>query len=284
MVRRVASDRIAEDGSVRDQHVTLLLDLLDRNTTLDSREALFNALDPRGRIPTFAPATDDFALGFDTNAAFRLGLGGSRGTNAVDYLDVRHSGPLIMPGQVLQEIWNNSLEALDPQAKRISKAMDNLKEQVSGIGQSLGDSGEAVEVAVAELVSTHGDWIDPQVRSIFERTMKVFLARASVAQVPRALFHPVATSRHNTKTPPGFRDPAGNNGDFFVWADFLLGALRSLTSTTEAVVFVTNDSKKDWSRNGTSHPVLMAEAAAVLRRPFHMLSIEQFQTFASTRA
>lgn len=210
-------------------------------------------------------------------------MNGGRGDSALDYLSARHVGPLVLPGQVLQEIWNNSLEGLDPQAKRIAKALDALKKDVSGIGQSLGASGEAAESAVADLLAAHGDWIDPQARSVFERTMQVFLARAVVAHVPRALFHPIAESRHNTKTPPGFRDGAGNNGDFFVWADFLLGSLRTLTASTEAVMFVTNDTKKDWSRNGVIHPILMAEASVTLNRPFHMLTVEEFQRFVSER-
>lgn len=245
-------------------------------------QPLYEALDARNRIASFVPS-QAFALGFDTNAAFRLGLNGSRGTDAVDYLRARHQGPLILPGQVLQEIWNNSLEGLDPKAKKIAKAMDALKSEASGIGQELGASGEAVEDAVDKLVEAHGDWIDPSARATFERTLEVFLKKATVAHVPRSAFHVIAQSRHDTKTPPGFRDPASNNGDFFVWADFLLGTLRTMTQDLEAVVFVTNDTKKDWSRNGVPHPVLVAEARAVVNRPFHLWTVERFQEFAGSQ-
>lgn len=267
-----------------DEHLARLRKLMDRGETLDSRQALFNALEPRSRVAKPELKTDDFTLGFDTNAAFRVGLNGSRGDGALDYLRVRHRGPLVMPGQVLQELWNNSVEGLDPKAKKISKALENLNNEVSAIGLSLGPQGEAVETAVADLLASHADWIDPQARTIFERTMEVFLARAVVAHVPRSLFHPIAVARHNTKTPPGFRDDLNNNGDFFVWADFLLGAMRTLTATTEAVIFVTNETKKDWSRNGVIHPLLMAEASLVVDRPFFMLSVDEFHSFVAARA
>ncbi len=201
----------------------------------------------------------------------------------MDYLRTRHKGPLILPGQVLQEIWNNSLEGLDPKAKKISKALEALKSEASGIGQELGETGEAAENAVRELVSSHSDWIDPSARTTFERTLAVFVEKATVAHVPRSAFHVIAQSRHDTKTPPGFRDPTGNNGDFFVWADFLLGALRTMTQAVEAVVFVTNDTKKDWSRNGIPHPVLVSEARAVVNRPFHLWTVDQFQDFAASQ-
>lgn len=254
-------------------------DHLDRSHTLDSRQALFDALDARNRIPDYVPGAS-FALGFDTNAAFRVGLNGTHGANAVDYLRTRHRGPIVLPGQVLQEIWNNSLEGLDPKAKKISAALDKLKAEAAGIGQDLGESGELVEQAVNGLVELHGDWIDPSARETFERTLEVFLEHATVAHTPRAPFHSIAKARHETKTPPGFRDPAGNHGDFFVWADFLLGVLRELTPTVESVVFVTNDTKKDWSRNGVAHPILVAEAQAITRRPFHLWTVERFQRYA----
>lgn len=265
-----------------DVHVKRLLTYLDRHETLNSLEALYEALDARNRIASFMPS-GAFAVGFDTNAAFRLGLNGSKGTDAVDYLRARHQGPLILPGQVLQEIWNNSLEGLDPKAKKIAKALEALKSEASGIGQELGELAEAAENAISKLVASHGDWIDPSARATFERTLEVFREKATVAHVPRSAFHAIAQTRHDTKTPPGFRDPAGNNGDFFVWADFLLGTLRTMTEDLEAVVFVTNDTKKDWSRNGVPHPVLVAEARAIVDRPFHLWTVERFQEFAASQ-
>ncbi|WP_172411740.1 PIN-like domain-containing protein [Arthrobacter globiformis] len=281
LVREVTAHQPAQKSFVN-VDIERLLTLLDRRESLNSLQELYEALDARNRVDAFVP-TLAFTLGFDTNAAFRLGLNGSRGTDAVDYLRARHKGPLILPGQVLQEIWNNSLEGLDPKAKRIAKALEALKSEASGIGQQLGATGEAAEDAVRKLVESHSDWIDPSARATFERTLEVFVEKATVAHVPRSAFHQIAQSRHDTKTPPGFRDPAGNNGDFFVWADFLLGALRTLTMDVEAVVFVTNDTKKDWSRNGVPHPILVAEARAIVNRPFHLWTVERFQEFAASQ-
>lgn len=267
-----------------DAHVSRLLELLGRNTPLDAREALFNALDPKQRIPSFSPGSDAFAIGFDTNAAFRIGLNGQRGADAIDYLSTRHTGPLILPGQALQEIWNNSIEGLDPQAKKLAAALKSLQDIATEIGQTLGPTGNAAQSAIEDLNASHGDWISPTIRATFERTMEMFLKRADVVHVPRGPFQSIAEARHKTKTPPGFRDPANTLGDFYVWADFLLGAMRAAVPESEVVVFVTNDTKKDWSRHGVIHPVLMAEANEALQRPFFMLTVDEFQKFAATRA
>lgn len=219
-----------------------------------------------------------FAVGFDTNAVFRLGLG-PRGADAVDYLANSHQGPVIIPGQTIQEVWNNSLSAVLPQAKVVRKKLDELEGEMLKVNQHLGEEAAAVREAISDLIALRGDWVDPAALGTFEQTLESLLAAGLAYYVPREQFAALAQVRRDTKTPPGFED--SGFGDFFVWADFLFG-VASAPKEFDSLVFVTNDAKRDWSRNGVSHPILVAEAEAVGGVPFELWTLAQFQNFASS--
>ena len=250
--------------------------VLNRDSAIAPLSELRTGLFSDGR-PSFDPQ-EPFALGFDTNAIFRVGLG-ARGADSLDYLRAKHDGPVIIPGQAIQEIWNNLLAAVEPQAKKLRKMFDDLSVEVLGIDQSLGAPGVAVREAIEDLVSSHGDWIDPSAQAAFDATLDVLETVGTCRFVPRSEFATLAEIRKATKTPPGFRDAIGY-GDFFIWADFLYGVAGSDPKDFGAVVFVTNDAKSDWSRHGVAHPVLVAEALGIVNVPFRLLALSEFQKFA----
>lgn len=232
------------------------------------------APDKQARVDSSLP----FAIGFDTNAIFRLGIG-ARGPDAVDYLVSAHKGPVIVPGQTIQEVWNNSLSAVLPQAKVVRKKLEELEVEMQKVDQHLGSEGAAVREAISDLVTTRGDWMDPASLSTFETTLDSLLKAGETSYVPREQFAALARIRKDTKTPPGFEDPG--LGDFFVWADFLFGLARE-TRPFAGAVLVTNDTKKDWSRNGVAHPILVAEAEAVAKVPFALWTLPQLWDFSSS--
>lgn len=250
--------------------------VLNRLDPIDSLEELRNGLEPLRRPPLATGAL--LALGFDTNALFRLGLG-AQGADSLDYLRTLHKGPILVPGQSVQEVWNNLLAAVEPQAKKLRRRFEELEVEMRAIGQNLGESGSAVREAIEELRRVHGDWIDPASQSAFGSTLDVLLAVGKTAYVPRDRFAEIARIRRDTKTPPGFQDVIGY-GDFFIWADFLYGLALSDTSSLQGIVFVTNDTKSDWSRNGVPHPILVAEALAIAPVPFRLWTLQEFQAFA----
>ena len=53
---------------------------------------------------------------------------------------------------------------------------------------------------------------------------------------------------------------------FFIWLDMLDALLlaKARNIAFEQVVFVSNDKKMDWSREGVAHPILSAEMAALV--------------------
>jgi hypothetical protein len=265
-------------GQFGDLALQRVYNVLNRYVPVPALEELRNGLDP-ARRPALGADTA-FALGFDTNAAYRLGIG-ARGADALDYLRAKHRGPVVVPGQTVQEIWNNLLSAVEPKAKRLRKKFEELESEIQAADQTLGASGELVREAIDELVRTHGDWIDPASQAAFDDTLDVFSKVGVASQVPRSDFARLAEIRKATKTPPGFHDSVGY-GDFFVWADFLYGVSSADESTYSAVVFVTNDVKPDWSRNGVAHPVLVAEARAVRDVPFRLWTLDEFRAFAKS--
>lgn len=249
--------------------------VLNRDVPIDSLAELSRCVSSSGFSSNVPEGS--FAIGFDTNAIFRLGLG-RRGPDAVDYLVKSHIGPVIVPGQTIQEVWNNSLAAVLPQAKVVQKKFLELEQEMLKVDIHLGQEGAAAREAINDLIALRGDWLDPSALITFETTLQSLLGAGHAPYVPREEFAPLARIRRDTKTPPGFEDTHGF-GDFFVWADFLLG-VATQSETFDHVVFVTNDTKKDWSRNGIPHPILVAEARAVAGVPFTLWTLPQFQDYA----
>lgn len=90
---------------------------------------------------------------------------------------------------------------------------------------------------------------------------------------PRLRYKEIAAIRKRTKTPPGFRDEG--DGDFFIWVDLLHGLQQAQLNkhSFSRVVLVSLDKKIDWSREGIAHPILVAEARALLNVPFEMWTL-----------
>jgi hypothetical protein len=227
-------------GDPSDEALLRVWRVLNRLDPPAALQELRNGLDA-SRRPNLPDGTT-IAFGFDTNAVFRLGLG-ERGPGALDYLSSAHRGPVIVPGQAIQEVWNNLLAGVEPQAKRLRKRFDELHAEVSNIDQALGPVGDSVRESIEELARVHGDWVDPRSQEVFDSTLEMLLDVGVESFVPREGFALLARARKETKTPPGFHDPAGNHGDFYLWADFLYGLAQADRSSFDATVLVTNDAR-----------------------------------------
>lgn len=255
-----------------DDALIYVWEVLNRNTPLEALHYLRQSCSPTRHLDEM----QRLAFGFDTNAMFRLGLG-SAGADVLDYLRTRHGGPVILPGQTLQEVWNNQLAGLLPLAKGLQAKFRDLETETLKLGERFGQRGEEVSAAVHALVEEYPETFDEETEKAFKETLDVFIEVASVPFVPRLEFGQLAQPRHNSKTPPGFKDVG--DGDFFVWADFLYGLRMCEVDKVEGVVLVTNDTKSDWSRHGVAHPILTAEAVAVLAKPFELWTLSRLTTY-----
>lgn len=224
------------------------------------------------------------AIGIDTNILLRLATQKNY-YNVVDYLRKVHKAPLIIPGQSIQEFWNNSISYMNEDTKKLwskysafENEANNFEFDFGGHLKNIRDSLEEFKLELERV----GD------RSTIELAKKVLndlQERGVVSFCPRSPFYEVVAHRDKTKTPPGFEDK-GKDGDFFIWADFLYGLKKQQICGMkfDHVIFVTQDGKPDWSIAGSAHPILVSEVRALLNTSFEIWDFNELITETSSKA
>lgn len=241
-----------------------LAKLLRRETELAALQHLIEAMDKKISLDLTGAA-----IGFDANVFLTLATY-KGGEEVIDYLAAKHEAPLILPGQVLQEFWNNQLNAVDTLYSGIKKKIDPLRKEVSKIDkadlQYLTQAEEALDKFGEQYEALYG----ASTRHAVTKWLSVLKSKSYVPFVSRYKFSNIARHREATKTPPGFKDDG--DGDFYVWADFLYGLATAKAEKQHfsRSVLVTGDRKIDWVRNGVTHPILAAEASAFTGVPFEI--------------
>jgi hypothetical protein len=219
------------------------------------------------------------AIIIDSNVFLNMS-GRREDTDALDYLDSTHSNVLVIPGQSIQEFWNNHLNAVNTVTVTLKKKIDDFAEELSIIDDEF--DGHISEMKrLLEAINEHRGHVYS--RETADRTVRMLerlKARAIVPYADRSVFVPLAKHRKITKTPPGFKD--ASDGDFFVWVDALVGLWRAKNDgrVFDRVVLVTDDKKMDWSRHGVAHPILTAEVQSLLGVPFVIWSLKAFKDAA----
>ncbi|MDR3472541.1 MAG: PIN-like domain-containing protein [Devosia sp.] len=217
----------------------------------------------------------------DANVFLRLGIH-SKSSDIFDYLTSTHAAPLILPGQAVQEFWNNQLQAVDPIAGLLKRKLSAFQQDVSKIDSRFGGYRDQFNAAIStldELVTDfsidHGHVYDEATAHRILTLLDLLQTKALVPYAQRTALRDVAMERKRSKTPPGFRDEG--DGDFFVWADFLTGLeeARARELPFSRVALISHDQKPDWSRAGMAHPILVAEVRALFDVPFEIWTIEK---------
>ncbi len=247
-----------------------LIGVLDRQTACESLDALLYALRP---VPTAVPL-ERTAIGLDANVFLRLG-GHAKSADIIDYLNSAHSAPLILPGQAIQEFWNNQLQAVDTVASKLRKQFDTLRADFEKVDKNFGHYAAQIAGLLDEFSTEHGHvYGEGTVRKTLA-LLEMLQKRAFVPYAPRLRFREIAAQRKRTKTPPGFQDDG--DGDFFIWVDLLTGLQQARVrgQEFERVALISHDRKIDWSRAGIAHPILVAEVEALVGVPFEIWNIEK---------
>ena len=254
-----------------------LLRVLGRQTPLRALDALVSALRPGvDQVPM-----GQTAIGLDANVFLRLGVH-KDSSDVFDYLTSRHRAPLILPGQAIQEFWNNQLQAVDPLSQVIKRKFETLRSDIQKVDQRFGDFGAQFEQATSAFADVldrfsaeHGHVYDEATTRRVMVLLEILQSKALVPYAPRESLRDIAMERKRSKTPPGFKDEG--DGDFFIWADFLTGLSNAQRQGLlfSRVVLVSQDQKPDWSRGGMAHPILAAEVAALFQVPFEIWNIER---------
>ena len=242
--------------------------VLNRDEPVLALDSLIAALEP----PEKDWSVSGTVVALDTNVILRL-QGHAKSEDIVDYLVSKHDAPIILPGQVLTEFWNN-LAAVNTIAKELKGDFTKFEKRVQGLDKRFRKFSKDLEKTLGDFQNEFGSVYGAEAVRKTGSLLQSIQGRAIVPFVSRVRFQQLAEHRRNTQTPPGFEDV--RHGDFFVWSDFLLGLMIACSSgkTYERTVFVTNEKKKDWVRNDVAHPVLTAEAKAVSGLPFAIWSLD----------
>ena len=210
----------------------------------------------------------------------------------------RHCTPLgISPGgcaqprtcsplrcQTSQEFWNNILGGMPRASELVRSRYSALSDEVKKLSLDLTPFDERFLGLVDEFDQAYSVTLDPATGSRVTTVLDALQRTALVPYVVRSRFYLLAEARDKTRTQPGFKDPG--HGDFYVWADYLLGLL---TARANGVVFdhavlVTEDVKIDWSLRGIAHPILVAEVEALAQVPFETWDVDRLAQYVLTVA
>lgn len=259
----------AKTEDTSEERFVKLESLLDRGNEIPSISALSRAI--RGKIPSVALA--DTAIGIDTNVFLRLGKH-PKSSDILDYLTVKHDAPLILPGQAVQEFWNNTLSAVGTISKGLEAKVKQLQKEVATLKDDFSEYKERFEGVIQDFSNDYSHVLHDNTIGEISSVVEAFEKKAFLSYVPRSRFINIAAARKSTKTPPGFED--SGYGDFFVWAEFLNGLIVSRDSGRNFThtVMVTDDQKRDWSRGKIPHPILTAEISALTDCTFELWSLE----------
>ncbi|MDY3666484.1 MAG: PIN-like domain-containing protein [Schaalia hyovaginalis] len=253
---------------------TAVLDLLSRKMPVDALSHLIGALQHK------TPDIDNFsewAIGFDANVLLNLAKG-RRGADLIDYLRSVHRGPVILPSQAVQEFWNSRIYSVSGLADNVRSNFTSLENLVNQIDPAFSGFKTKLEPILREFESEFGHVLDERTAGEIDALLAALEECSLRAEVDRSSLYPIARQRKLAKTPPGFKDEG--DGDFLIWADFLLCLQMAMDERPEfpAAALVTDDTKKDWSTKGTPNPILTAEVHTLVGVPFFTLTLTQFNS------
>lgn len=221
---------------------------------------------------------EESAIVFDSSAILRISSNSLKSANIIDYLVSEHKMPIVISGQAVLEFWNNYFSTLETIPKSFSKKFQELKDASKRTAILNHTSIHEIEKHLEIVENDHQHLLSPETIRETEAFFEKLCNKAIVPAAPRGGLDDIAKQRKASKTPPGFKDDA--DGDFYIWVDLLFGLLveKRKGSNFEKVIFVTNDQKKDWSSFGCAHPILHAEAKAILDADLRICNLDTFYT------
>ncbi|MDS1136711.1 PIN-like domain-containing protein [Nitratireductor indicus] len=248
-----------------------IVSVLDRRENIPALEALVTAV----RGGPVASQLSSSAIVIDANVFLRI-PSHKKSADIMDYLTAVHEKPVVVPGQVIQEFWNNQLSAVDTVYKTISKKHSDMHKEVGRFKDSGVVGIELVSESLDAFKKSNEHVFEPEIMAKTLSFLERLVHKAIVPFAPRDPFAGIAVNRKRAKTPPGFKDDG--DGDFLVWVDLLWGLSEAKAdgSSFDSVILLSHDSKVDWSRGQTAHPVLVAETQAVLQANFEIWNLDGF--------
>lgn len=248
-----------------------ILDALQRTSNIEVLSSLIRAVRTGGATVSLGTS----AIIVDANAILRI-PGHRKSSDIIDYLGGVHERPVIIPGQVVQEFWNNQLNATNTVYKSINTKANELIKEVSKAVDLGITSAESISIVVEQFRIDNEHLFDPDLVQKTSSFLERLQASAVVPHAPRAGLYDIAMQRKLSRTPPGFKDEG--DGDFLVWVDALWGlaSAKNAGRDFESVILLTNDKKIDWCRGFAAHPILYAEMKCVLNAHLEIWTLDHF--------
>lgn len=253
---------------------------------------------------------------FDANVLLQLyRYGPNTRKEVIDLLSDRLSKRVWLPYHVALEFFRNRPKLIDEDARRVSDLEMRIIKWVADLS-SMVEESRLYELGVLSDSKQLADLANGAVESLRNELQKVrgeypdlksydsvvnfvaTLVQDSIGRPPDQIqvteWDKLAQDRYLRKMPPGFEDAKtkngefvdrnvtyfGANGDVYVWLQLLHAVVES-RERFEAVIFVTNDQKKDWweiASGKVSGPrvELKQEITEAGARFFHMYTLSQF--------
>jgi len=248
-----------------------ILSVLERRTEINALPALISAIKTAPHSAVLAQA----AIVIDANAVLRI-PGHKKSSDIIDYLSSVHKKPVVLPGQVVQEFWNNQLSAVTTLYKSIRNKSADLDKEIAKAAEAGVSGMQGIEIAVDEFKKDNEHLFDADLVQKTTSLLENLVLTARVPHAPRIGLYEIALQRKLAKTPPGFKDDG--DGDFLVWVDALWGLSQAKSNgeNFDHVILLTNDKKIDWCRGHTAHPILYAEMNTLLNVHLEVWTLDHF--------
>lgn len=248
-----------------------IVGVLNRNMTIDALPSLVTAVKSSSHSATL----DSSAIMIDANAILRI-PSHPKSSDIIDYITGIHKGPVILPGQVVQEFWNNQASVASTVYAKIQQKHTDLLKEVDKAKDMGITPAESISAAIATFREDNDHIFDPELVAKTSQFLERLLEKVLVPYAPRSGLDVIAAHRKRAKTPPGFKDEG--DGDFLVWVDALYGLHmeRRKGDKFSNVILLSNDKKIDWCRGHVAHPILHAEMKAILGAHFEVWTLDHF--------
>lgn len=228
-------------------------------------------------------------IGIDTNILKKL----RREPTFADGLFVSlraNSVALIAPGQCIVEFWNNHRVFANDDWNGFRNDLGKLAKRIES--ESVGGQEARMISEIGKLVEElSGDLQESKSPDYLTRSQELIRSLLEIGSAPmvsRPLFADLARIRSAIKAPPGFADEklkSASLGDFYVWCDFLLGALCvDPSGGGRKFAWVTDDAKPDWKTGDRGHPSLVEEFHWVTGAELSVLSLDNLRSLAEAEA
>ena len=274
----VASSSGTIKESPIDPIVEDLLEVFERRREKDIISDLLYSLDRLGhRGQSSSTDMSAIAFGIDTNVLIKIAKDKEVSESMISYFG-SHAFPIILPGQAVQEFWNNMSSFMETASSKLDKAFDQFKDVIRKTKIDFRNHIEDIEQNLLKFETEYKGIYGKSVLDDVKRIIDDLKENVIVSYCPRYAFYDISVHRDSTKTPPGFKDEKNNYGDFFIWVDFLYG-LKKLQNDGyrfEKVVLVTDDGKPDWVSGNAEHPILVFEVRSILDVPFEIWKSSKF--------